>query len=75
MSHINDSDPSIFEEVVEHQVWKYVMMSEYQSIMKNDFLDIVPRPEGKSMVTSKWILKIKHGVDGSIENHKDRFVA
>jgi hypothetical protein len=35
-------------------------MEEYQYIMKNDVWDIVPRPEGKSVVTSKWIYKIKH---------------
>ena len=27
------------------------------------------------VVTSKWIYKIKHAVDGSIEKHKARFVA
>jgi hypothetical protein len=44
--------------------------------MKNDVWDIVPRPEGKYVVTSKWIYKIKkHIVDGSIEKHKAIFVA
>jgi hypothetical protein len=43
--------------------------------MKNDVWDIVPRPKGKSVVTSKWIYKIKHAVDGSIEKHKVRFMA
>ena len=51
------------------------MIEEYQSIMKNDVWDVVPRPEGKSIVTSKWINKIKHAVDGSIEKYKERFVA
>ena len=46
------------------------MIEEYQSIMKNDVWDVVPRPEGKSVVTSKWIYKIKHAADGSIENIK-----
>jgi hypothetical protein len=50
-------------------------MEEYQSIMKNDVWDIVLRPKGKSVVTSKWIYKIKHAVDESIEKHKARFVA
>jgi hypothetical protein len=27
------------------------------------------------VVTSKWIYKIKHATDGSIEKHKARFVA
>ena len=47
------------------------MIKEYHSIMKND----VPIPEGKSVVTSKWIYRIKHAVDGSIEKHKAIFVA
>ena len=51
------------------------MIEEYQSIMKNDVWDVVPRPEGKSVVTSKWIYKIKHAADGSIEKYKARFVA
>jgi hypothetical protein len=51
------------------------MTKEYQSIMKNDVWDIVPRPKGKSVVTSKWIYKIKHAADGSVEKYKARFVA
>ena len=51
------------------------MTEEYQSIMKNDVWDIVPKPEGKSVVSSKWIYKIKHTDDGSIEKYKSRFVA
>jgi hypothetical protein len=50
-------------------------MEEYQSIMKNDVWDIVPKPEGKFVVTSKWIYKIKHTADGSIEKHKEIFVS
>src|SRR5713226_3737955 len=51
------------------------MIKEYQSVMKNDVWDVVPRPKGKSVVTSKWIYKIKHAADGSIEKYKARFVA
>jgi hypothetical protein len=53
MSNIIDSEPSTFEEVAEKQEWKDVMMEEYQSIMKNDVWEVVPRPDGKSVVTSK----------------------
>jgi hypothetical protein len=58
-----------------HLVWRDAMMEEYQSIMKNEVWYIVPRPERKSVVTSKWIYKIKHTTDGSIEKHKTSFVA
>jgi hypothetical protein len=60
MSHIIDSEPSCHGEATGEQVWKDAMIEEYQSILKNDVWDIVPRPEGKSVVTSKWIYKIKH---------------
>ena len=43
--------------------------------MKNDVWDVVPRPKGKSIVTSKSIYKIKHAADGSIEKYKSRFMA
>ena len=33
------------------------------------------RLEGKSVVTSRWLYKIKHAMDGSIEKFKARFVA
>jgi hypothetical protein len=51
------------------------MVEEYTSIMKNDVWDIVPRPKGKSIVSSKWLYKIKHVVDGNIEKFKARFAA
>eukprot|EP00253_Pinus_taeda_P001506 PITA_01506 len=51
------------------------MQEEYSSIMKNDVWEVVPRPEGKSVVTSRWLYKVKHVADGSIEKFKARFVA
>jgi hypothetical protein len=51
------------------------MTKAYHSIMKNDVWDIVPRPKGKSVVTSKWIYMIKFAVDGSVEKYKAICVA
>jgi hypothetical protein len=36
---------------------------------------MVPRPKKKDGLSSKWIYKIKHVANGSIEKHKERFVA
>jgi len=68
MSTIVQTEPCTFNEVIKHQVWKDAMNEEYESIMKIDVWDVVPRPKGKFVVTSKWLYKIKHGVDGSAEN-------
>ena len=43
--------------------------------MKNDIWDIVSRLEGKSIVTSRWLYKIKNVVDGTIEKFKASFMA
>ena len=43
--------------------------------MNNDIWEVVLIPEGKSVVTYKWIFNIKHRVDGIVEKHKAKFVA
>ena len=75
VTSLRDTIPDTYEEASAHQVWRDAMMDEYNSIMKNGVWEVVPRPEGKSVVTSKWLYKIKHVVDGSIEKFKARFVA
>jgi hypothetical protein len=75
MSHIIDTKPSCHGEAEGQQEWQDSMAKEHQSIMKNDVWDIVLRPEGKFVVTSKWIHKIKHAANGSVEKYKTRFVA
>jgi len=72
---ILDSEPSSYEEAVSQQVWRKAMQEEYYSIMKNDVWEVVLRPKGKSMITSKWLYKVKHAADGSIEKFKARFMA
>jgi len=72
---IIDQELGNYEEVAEKKVWQDAMVEEYQSLMKNDVWDIVPRPKGKSVVTSEWIFKTKHAADGRVEKYKPRFIA
>ena len=51
------------------------MVEELNSIMKNDVWECVQRPVGKPVVTSRWLFKIKHAPDSSVEKYKARFVA
>ena len=46
-------EPSSASKALKHQAWRDAMVEEYQSILKNDVWDIVPRPKGKSVVSSK----------------------
>ena len=51
------------------------MLEEYESIMKNNVWEVVPRLEGKSMVDLRWIYTMKHAADVSIEKYEAIFVA
>ncbi len=37
--------------------------------------DVVPRPENRKILGSKWVLRIKRGPDGTIQKYKARVVA
>jgi hypothetical protein len=43
--------------------------------LNNDVWEVVPRPQGKLIVTFKWIYKIKYAAHDNVEKFKARFVA
>ena len=67
--------PSSFEEAVEDPAWVDAMVEEYDSIVRNNAWEIVPRSGGKSVVGSRWIYKVKQDADGSVNKYKEIFVA
>jgi hypothetical protein len=75
MCDLLEKEPTFFEESIHKKEWADAMIEEYQSIINNDVWEIVPRPKSKDVVSSKWLFKIKHVADGSIEKHKAIFVA
>jgi hypothetical protein len=74
MCDLLEEEPTCFEEAIQRKEWVDVMTEEYQSIIKNEVWEIVPKRKSKDVVSSKWIFKIKHVADGSIEKYKARFV-
>jgi hypothetical protein len=75
MCNLLDEEPTCFEEAIQKKEWANAMTEEYQSIIKNDLWEIVPKTKSKDVVSSKWLFKIKHVVDESIEKYNARFVA
>jgi hypothetical protein len=73
MSNIIDFKPSSCQEATSQQIWQDAMVEKYTSIVKNDVWKTMPRLEGKSVVGSKWIYKIKHVAYGNIEKFRSRF--
>ncbi|MCO5601941.1 hypothetical protein L7F22_056067 [Adiantum nelumboides] len=51
------------------------MDEEMASLDVNQTWELVPLPEGKKAIGCKWVYKVKHKVDGTIERYKARLVA
>ena len=69
------TEPSSFQEVLQQPTWVDAMVQEYDSIVKNNTWEIVPRSVEKSMVGSRWMYKVKQVANASVEKYKARFVA
>ena len=54
--------------------WKEAINKEIQSLEQNKTWRLVPLPPHKRALTSRWLMKVKHRADGSIERHKARLV-
>jgi Reverse transcriptase (RNA-dependent DNA polymerase) len=58
--------------------WKSAMSAEYQSLMKHNTWNLVPRPQSRNIVSCKWIYKTKEVETDSGEidiKYKARLVA
>ncbi|CAI7861718.1 unnamed protein product [Closterium sp. NIES-54] len=55
--------------------WKKTTESELKSIEENGTWELVELPEGRKVITSKRLFKIKSDAEGKIERYKSRLVA
>lgn len=68
-------EPTCFEEAINNEAWKNAMMEEMTAIEHNHTWDLVDLPEGKTPIGLKWVFKVKHHADGTIQKYKARLVA
>ena len=55
--------------------WKEAADAEYQSLLDSHTWDLVKLPSGRKSIGCKWVFKVKHSEDGSVEKFKGRLVA
>jgi histone deacetylase 1/2 len=55
--------------------WKEAMDAEFSALQQNRTWRLVPFQRGLNIIDSRWVFKIKHRPDGSIDRYKARLVA
>ena len=58
----------------EAEQWKIAMKSEMDSLTENNTYSIVPLPNGKKTVGSRWVFSLKEDPEGNV-THKARFLS
>lgn len=67
--------PSSFEQAHGIAHWDTAINNELEALKLNRTWDVVQLPQGKKPIGCKWIFRVKHNLDGSINKHKARLVA
>lgn len=68
------TEPTSYAQAELHPGWKLAMETEIAVLIENDTWEVVELPKGRKALPSKWVYKIKHNSDGSIERLKGRLV-
>lgn len=68
-------EPTSYKQAVMHPEWIQAMQAELEALNNNSTWVITNLPQGKKPIGCKWVYKIKHKADGSIERYKARLVA
>lgn len=66
--------PTSYKHAVFNPSWVDAMNSELETLETNDSWVVTKLPPNKRAIGCKWLYKIKHNPDGTVERHKSRLV-
>ncbi len=72
---IHEVEPTCFEQAVRNPKWDNAMDEEMTALDANVTWELVALPKDKKVIGCKWVYKVKHNVDGSVNRYKARLVA
>lgn len=69
------SEPSHYKQAVMSEDWRNVITEEFTALQKQGTWELVPSPENRNVIGSKWVYKIKRDPKGKVSRYKARLVA
>ncbi|MCH93196.1 retrovirus-related Pol polyprotein from transposon TNT 1-94, partial [Trifolium medium] len=70
-----DEEPASYNQASMHECWVQAMDVELQALAQNKTWIFVDAPPNIKPIGSRWVYKVKHKADGTIERYKARLVA
>ncbi|XP_070014880.1 uncharacterized protein [Nicotiana sylvestris] len=67
--------PNTFYQAKKYLEWQAAMHDKFTALLKNNTWSLVPSSPSHNFVGCKWVYRIKHKPDGSIDRFKARLVA
>jgi len=68
-------EPSIVDEELSDDGWILAMQEELNQFQINDVWDLVPKPQQKNIIGTKWIFRNKLNEQGEVIRNKARLIA
>jgi len=75
MSITTVAEPRSYAEASSHDCWIKAMQVELKALQQNHTWILTPLPPHKKAIGCRWVYKVKHNADGTIERYKARLVA
>jgi hypothetical protein len=75
ISRVSSSEPSSHIVAMKNPLWLTTMKAEFDALILNKTWCLIPPRDDLNLINSKWVFKLKHKLDGSIDRYKARFVA
>jgi len=73
--HSLSLEPLAFSAADRYTVWHDAMCDEIKALRSNHTWSLVPFHPSMNVVGSRWVYRIKHHVDGSVERYKAHLIA
>ena len=72
---VQDVEPTCYSEAVGVKEWDAAMDDEMDALGDSGTWDLTPLPKEKKEIGCKWVYKVKHNADGTINRYKACLVA